>query len=104
MALARPPRQSIIKKAIKILGQLDILVNYAGISPDTRPIDEIQLADWQRVIDINLIGNFLEIKYAFKGVAKAAAIDATTKGYNIQVKSVHLRIIKISMTRTKVSF
>lgn len=81
--------KSDTEKAIKILGQLDILVNCAGISPDTKPIVEIESADWQRVIDINLTGDFIEINYAFKGVTKTAAIDATTKGYNIRVELVN---------------
>ncbi len=37
---------------------VDILVNNAGIQQDA-PIDELTLAQWQRVLDVNLTGQFL---------------------------------------------
>ena len=43
-------------------GRLDVLVNNAGIFNNT-PIDQMQLEDWQRVIDINLTGVFLGCKH-----------------------------------------
>ena len=39
-------------------GRLDILVNNAGIAI-RRPTTELTLADWQRVVDVNLTGMFL---------------------------------------------
>jgi NAD(P)-dependent dehydrogenase (short-subunit alcohol dehydrogenase family) len=39
-------------------GRLDILVNNAGIAI-RRPTTELALADWQRVVDINMTGVFL---------------------------------------------
>lgn len=39
-------------------GRLDILVNNAGMAI-RRPTTELSLADWQRVIDVNLTGTFL---------------------------------------------
>ncbi|MCA9395592.1 MAG: SDR family oxidoreductase [Candidatus Omnitrophica bacterium] len=39
-------------------GCLDILVNNAGIQID-HPVDEMDLKDWKRVIDVNLTGQFL---------------------------------------------
>ncbi|KRE09964.1 NAD-dependent dehydratase [Bosea sp. Root381] len=39
-------------------GRIDILVNNAGLAV-RRPTTELSLADWQRVIDINLTGVFL---------------------------------------------
>jgi NAD(P)-dependent dehydrogenase (short-subunit alcohol dehydrogenase family) len=46
-------------------GRLDILVNNAGITLGT-PTDQIQLRDWQRVIDTNLTGAFLCSREALK--------------------------------------
>ncbi|WP_043837568.1 SDR family NAD(P)-dependent oxidoreductase [Muricoccus aerilatus] len=42
-------------------GGLDILVNNAGIyaSLTPKPFDELNLAEWRRVLDVNVIGTFL---------------------------------------------
>lgn len=125
--------QTIIGDITTRYGQLDILVNCAGILPEMKPLDEITLNEWQRVIDINLTGNFLGMKHAIKAMkahggsiidissiagmvasplissysaskggtrmlTKAAAIDATTKGYHIRVNSVHPGVINTPMT------
>lgn len=39
-------------------GRVDVLINCAGFFP-IRPFEELSLADWKRVIDINLTGSFL---------------------------------------------
>lgn len=44
------------------LGRLDVLVGCAGIS-DAKPIPETSLAEWRRVMDVNLDGAFLTVKY-----------------------------------------
>lgn len=50
---------AMIADALARLGQIDILVNNAGIpEPIVRTVDQ-QLADWERVIDINLRGTYL---------------------------------------------
>jgi NAD(P)-dependent dehydrogenase (short-subunit alcohol dehydrogenase family) len=46
-------------------GRLDILVNNAGIALGGAP-DELDPADWRRVIDINLTGAFLCAAEAFR--------------------------------------
>jgi len=40
-------------------GRVDLLVNNAGIAVLPGDVDEISLADWQRVVDTNLTGAFL---------------------------------------------
>ncbi|HUQ04719.1 MAG TPA: glucose 1-dehydrogenase [Kofleriaceae bacterium] len=55
-----------VDAAIAWTGALDIVVNNAGMaSPENAPLEQLTLADWQRVIDVNLTGMFL--------VARAAA-------------------------------
>jgi 3-oxoacyl-[acyl-carrier protein] reductase len=42
----------------KALGKIDILVNSAGIAGKNAPLDEYELDEWRRVIDIDLNGTF----------------------------------------------
>jgi NAD(P)-dependent dehydrogenase (short-subunit alcohol dehydrogenase family) len=39
-------------------GRIDIVVNSAGIAGKNAPLDEYELSEWQRVIDIDLTGAF----------------------------------------------
>lgn len=57
----------MVKAAEMQFGRLDILVNNAsaGHGGDRLPIAKVQLADWQRVLDINLTGPFLMAQAAF---------------------------------------
>lgn len=41
------------------LGQVDILVNSAGITGATSPVSDFPVENWKRVIDVNLTGTFL---------------------------------------------
>lgn len=40
-------------------GRVDLLFNNAGTGAPSIPFDELPLADWQRVVDVNLTGSFL---------------------------------------------
>jgi NAD(P)-dependent dehydrogenase (short-subunit alcohol dehydrogenase family) len=44
-------------------GRLDILVNCAGIDV-TKPVDELSIEEWDRVLDVNLRGPFMMAKKA----------------------------------------
>ncbi|MBI5445431.1 MAG: glucose 1-dehydrogenase [Deltaproteobacteria bacterium] len=48
----------LFRRAVEVLGTLDILVNNAGIQRDA-PFHEMTLADWNRVLAVNLTGAFL---------------------------------------------
>lgn len=45
--------------AAQTLGRMDVVVNNAGIAGPTCLVEELALADWQRVLDVNLTGHFL---------------------------------------------
>jgi glucose 1-dehydrogenase len=50
--------QAMFRTAIAEFGTVDIMVNNAGLQKDA-PIDQMNLADWQFVLDVNLTGQFL---------------------------------------------
>jgi NAD(P)-dependent dehydrogenase (short-subunit alcohol dehydrogenase family) len=54
--------QSLFKQVMDKFGKVDILVTSAGVAPPVVLIDEIELDDWQRVIDIDLNGVFYCLK------------------------------------------
>lgn len=56
--------EELIAKAVERFGGLDILVNNAGIGGGIVRLHEIDPADFDRVININLRGTFLCSKYA----------------------------------------
>jgi NAD(P)-dependent dehydrogenase (short-subunit alcohol dehydrogenase family) len=47
-------------------GRVDLLVNNAGIFGPAGAADEISLADWQQVVDVNLTGAFLCASHAVR--------------------------------------
>ncbi len=67
-------------------GCVDLLVNNAGIEKPF-PLVEMPLAEWQKVIDVNLTGAFLCAREAARGMLAAEA-----KGAIINITSVHEQI------------
>jgi NAD(P)-dependent dehydrogenase (short-subunit alcohol dehydrogenase family) len=61
---------SMIAQTIERFGKLDILVNNAGTAV-VGPPETISLADWQRVVDVNLTGVFLCAREAAKAMIAA---------------------------------
>ena len=48
-----------VEKVISTFGRVDILVNNAGIAGRTLPLTDLEEADWDSVIGVNLTGVFL---------------------------------------------
>ena len=62
-------------------GRVDLLVNNAGVFGPVGAVDEIDLPDWQRVVDTNLTGVFLCAHHAvrmMKAQTRAAGGSSTT--------------------------
>lgn len=54
-----------VNEALSVFGHLDILVNNAAISAaENPPLEDLSLAEWERVIGINLTGPMLMAKHA----------------------------------------
>jgi gluconate 5-dehydrogenase len=73
---------AMVERTVAELGGLDILVNNAGIAVGGPP-EAVTLADWQRVVDVNLTGVFLCAREAAK-----AMIAAGNGGRIINVASI----------------
>jgi 2-dehydro-3-deoxy-L-rhamnonate dehydrogenase (NAD+) len=48
-----------IERIVAKFGKIDILVNCAGVTGPTVPIEDYSLSDWRRTLDINLTSTFL---------------------------------------------
>jgi NAD(P)-dependent dehydrogenase (short-subunit alcohol dehydrogenase family) len=46
------------EKSVSMLGKVDILIASAGITGDTKPVQEFSIESWKRVMDVNLNGLF----------------------------------------------
>jgi glucose 1-dehydrogenase len=82
--------RDMFARAIGELGTLDILVNNAGLQQDAA-LEDMTLAQWRRVIDVNLTGQFLCAREAvreFKRRGVRADVSCAA-GKIICVSSVH---------------
>jgi glucose 1-dehydrogenase len=82
--------QGMFRSAIERFGTVDILVNNAGLQQDA-PFDELTLAQWNKVLAVNLTGQFLCAREAVRefkrrGVRPEISCSA---GKIICVSSVH---------------
>jgi NAD(P)-dependent dehydrogenase (short-subunit alcohol dehydrogenase family) len=57
--------QALFVKAKETFGRVDILVNNAGL-PNFKPTEEMSLAEWQEIVDLNLTAVFLCSREALK--------------------------------------
>lgn len=58
--------RALFDAAVGRHGRVDLLFNNAGISAPPTEIDEIELTDWQAVVEVNLTGAFLCTREAFR--------------------------------------
>ncbi|XLG16311.1 Glucose 1-dehydrogenase 4 [Bacillus velezensis] len=65
-----PACQNAIRSAVDKFGGLDVLINNAGIEI-VAPIHEMELSDWNKVLNVNLTGMFLMSKHALKYMLKS---------------------------------
>jgi 3-oxoacyl-[acyl-carrier protein] reductase len=61
---------SLVEKAVKQFGKIDVMINNAGIGGESKKIHELTEKDWDEVIDINLKGAFLCTREAVKNMVR----------------------------------
>lgn len=55
--------EELVAKTVERFGRLDAAMNNAGITSEPYAFHEMSLAEWQRMIDVNLTGVFLCMKH-----------------------------------------
>ena len=72
--------QATVDVAVKQFGRLDVVVNNAGLMT-FRALGSLTRDDWQRVLDVDLLGAFYFIKYGFAVMKPGSAV--------VNVASIH---------------
>lgn len=82
--------QAMFRQAIDTFGSIDILVNNAGLQQDA-PLHAMTLAQWRKVIDVNLTGQFLCAREAAREFLRRGVVPtlSCSAGKIICVSSVH---------------
>jgi NAD(P)-dependent dehydrogenase (short-subunit alcohol dehydrogenase family) len=57
------------ERVLEAAGHIDALVACAGVS-DARSIESTRLADWRRILAVNLDGGFLSVKYGARAIRR----------------------------------
>ena len=79
--------QALIDHAVKRHGRIDVLLNNAGLMPHS-PLERLKIADWDRMIDVN-------IKGVLYGIAAALPhMKAQKSGHIISVSSVAGHLVR----------
>jgi NAD(P)-dependent dehydrogenase (short-subunit alcohol dehydrogenase family) len=58
--------RALFDAVVQAWGRVDVLFNNAGVSAPGVPLEELDVAQWKSVVDINLTGMFLCIQQAFR--------------------------------------
>jgi glucose 1-dehydrogenase len=82
--------RNLFERAIQEFGTVDILVNNAGLQQDA-PIESMTLAQWRKVIDVNLTGQFLCAREAVREFKRRGVVPGVScsAGKIVCVSSVH---------------
>jgi NAD(P)-dependent dehydrogenase (short-subunit alcohol dehydrogenase family) len=77
--------ERVVSEALNKYGALHYAVNNAGIGGAQAPAGEVDLADWRRVIDINLNGVLYGMRYQIPAMLKAGASNCAI----VNMASIH---------------
>ncbi len=78
---------ALVEQTVSRFGRLDVLVNNACIR-HARPLLELEEADWQRVLDVNLSGVYRCCRAAVRQMVRQAPVDEV-RGRIVNLSSQH---------------
>jgi glucose 1-dehydrogenase len=82
--------QAMFRRMFDTWGSIDILVNNAGLQQDA-PFQDLSLAQWNKVLDVNLTGQFLCSREAVREFMRRGRVPELSRalGKIICISSVH---------------
>lgn len=82
---SKEDNKAAVEYAVETYGALHLAVNNAGIGGQPAPIGELDLDDWDKVIDINLNGVLYGMRYQIPAMLEAGAEKAAI----VNISSIH---------------
>jgi len=78
--------KAAVARTVETFGRLDIAFNNAGVENKPTPLHEIELDEWDRILDINLRGTFLCMKHELAQMLKqgGGVVVNTSSGAGIR--------------------
>jgi NAD(P)-dependent dehydrogenase (short-subunit alcohol dehydrogenase family) len=55
--------EAAVTQAVQVFGRIDCALNNTGVENKATPLHEIELQEWDRILNINLRGTFICIKH-----------------------------------------
>ena len=78
--------EASVRQVIDRFGRLDVAFNNAGVENKAAPVHEIEVSEWDRILDINLRGTFVCMKHELAQMVKqgSGVIVNTSSGAGIR--------------------
>jgi NAD(P)-dependent dehydrogenase (short-subunit alcohol dehydrogenase family) len=78
--------QAAVRQIVDRFGRLDVAFNNAGVENKAAPVHEIDLAEWDRILGINLRGTFVCMKHELAQMVKqgGGVVVNTSSGAGIR--------------------